>query len=405
MSSAGTTKHCDTVVVGGGAAGIVAAISARRAGRSVIIAERTSQIGKKLLATGNGRCNLLNETLTPDFYNPGAREIVRQIFVQFGKTEILTFFRELGLETYAKDGRIFPVTNQAATVLKVLEIELSRLKIPVEFGFKCTRIQLDKNDIVLSSESRQIIACHNVIVTGGGNSYPAFGSDGNIYDLARGLGHHIVEPVPATVPLVVKDQFCHLLQGQRINARVQSVIGGKLGPPVEGELLFTKYGLSGTCILDISEPVSIALNRERQNDVCVSADLVPFLSADQLRQTLRRRQEQKCVSGEMLVGILPNKIAAVYAPLFEVGTIDKVVDDLKGHRFKIHGTRGWNEAEFTAGGVAVNAVNPSTLESRLHPGVYFAGEVLDVNGARGGYNLGWAWASGYVAGLTQKAQC
>jgi len=286
----------------------------------------------------------------------------------------------------------------------VLEIELARLQIPVEYGFKCVRIQVAKNNLVLSSESRQSIHCRNVVITGGGKSYPSFGADGNIYDLVRELGHTIIEPVPAMVSLVVKDPFCFLLQGQRINARVKSIIDGKPGQPVEGELLFTKYGLSGTCILDISEPISIALHREHRRDVSISADLVPFLSAEQLRHSLINRREKQRASGDMLAGILPNKMALGYAALFEVGTIDKVVSNLKDHRFKVHGTRSWNEAEFTAGGVNTEEVNPITLESKLHPCVYFAGEVLDVNGARGGYNLGWAWASGYVAGLAQKAQ-
>jgi predicted Rossmann fold flavoprotein len=389
-----------TVVIGGGAAGICAAISAARQGNAVVLCEKTGQLGKKILVSGNGRCNLLNEDFNESYFNTAARPLVKSILSQFGKKEILLFFKELGLLTCSKDGRIFPVTNQAESVVHVLEMELKRLAVSVEYNFNCTGITSTKNGLLVTSAVRENIDCHKIILTGGGKTYPVFGADGSAYEIARQLGHTIVEPVPAVVPLVIKDNLCFLLQGQRITASARSVIDGNLSEPAGGELLFTKYGLSGTCILDISEPVSIALNRQKQTKVYISIDFIPFMDNVQLENELEKRQKAGWLNEEMLTGILPAKMCSVFKDIFGKNNMDKAVKSLKDWRFEVSGTRGWNEAEFTSGGVNVNETKASTLESKLKMGVYLAGEILDVNGRRGGYNLGWAWASGLTAGQT-----
>ncbi len=390
-----------TAVIGGGAAGICAAISKGRRGEPVIICEKMPRLGRKIEASGNGRCNLLNDNLSEAFYNPAARNLVKSVFDKFGKLEILNLFKSLGLEVYSQDGRIFPVTNQATSVLKVLEMELKRLSVPIEYDFNCSGLSFLKGGILVSSKAGKTIECQKVIITGGGKTYPAFGSDGSMYEIARQLGHTIVEPVPSAVPLVVKDSLCHFLQGQRIFAGAKSIIEGKEDDEVRGELLFTKYGLSGSCILDVSEAISVAMSRHNKTDVFVSIDMVPFMDAEQLKSELDKRRRAKLPAEEMLAGILPNKCCVALKDLFEKNDINVTVNSLKSRRFKVMGTRGWNEAEFTSGGVNVNEVRAGTLESKFKNGVYFAGEVLDVNGKRGGYNLGWAWASGFVAGLTQ----
>ena len=390
-----------TVVIGGGAAGIFAAISKGRSGEPVIICEKMQQLGRKVLASGNGRCNLLNNNFSEIFYNPAARSLVKSVFDTFGKLEILKLFKSLGLEVYSQDGRIFPVTNQATSVLKVLEMELKRLSVPIEYTFNFSGLSFLKRNILVLSKSGKTIECQKVIITGGGKSYPVFGSDGSTYEIARQLGHTIVEPVPSAVPLVVKDSLCHFLQGQRIFAGARSLIEGKEGDEVRGELLFTKYGLSGSCILDVSDAISAAINRYKKTDVSVSIDMVPFMDPEQLKSELDKRRRAKLPAEEILVGILPNKCCTALKYLFEKNDMEVIVDSLKNRRFKVIGTRGWNEAEFTSGGVNVDEIRIGTLESKLKNGVYFAGEVLDVNGKRGGYNLGWAWASGFVAGLTR----
>jgi predicted Rossmann fold flavoprotein len=393
-----------TVVIGGGAAGICAAISQARSGRSVVICEKMPQIGKKILATGNGRCNLLNEDLNEIHYNQAARELVKTTFKRYDKSIILDFFKGLGLQVYSQDGRIFPVTNQAASVLKVLEMELKRLSVPIELNWDCTQILILPRSIQVYSRNGQKLECQKVIITGGGKTYPAFGSDGSIYTVVEKLGHTMVEPVPAAVPLVIKDNLCQILQGQRISAVARSVIKGQVGEEIEGELLFTKYGLSGTCILDISEAISTALNRLHQSDVFVSVDMVPFLDHASLKKELELRRKDPKFGEDMLVGVLPNKVSAAFRDLFRQADMGNTIKTLKDRRFKVSGTRGWNEAEFTCGGINVSEINTQTLESKIKKDIYFAGEVLDVNGRRGGYNLGWAWASGLAAGQTESRE-
>lgn len=385
-------------VVGGGAAGITAAINAARKGASVIICEKMPCPGKKILASGNGRCNLLNDRLDESFYNRSAAALVKTVFDRFGKNDIIDFFKDLGLEIYSEEGRIFPATNQSASVLKLLEIELKYLSVSIELDFEVTKIAYLNDLFILVSNDGKRVAARSIVLSGGGKTYPALGTDGGAYRLAAHFGHRVVEPVPAVVPIVVKDPLCHLLQGQRIFAGANSVIDDRLAGVSAGDLLFTKYGLSGTAILDISEEISIAINRDNKKDVTVSVDMVPFMSEDRLSKELKRRVRKTFAARELLFGILPNKFGSALGEGLAAGDTEKLASDLKRRRFKVSGTRGWNEADVTAGGIDIRDVDERTLESKLKKGLYFAGEILDVNGRRGGYNLAWAWASGSVAG-------
>ena len=397
-----------TLIIGGGASGIVAAISAKRNGGDVIICDRMPRIGKKILVSGNGRCNLLNEKLDETFYNRAARPLVRSIFEKFGKDSIRNFFTKLGLETYSEDGRVFPVTNQSSSVLKVLEMELERLSVPLELNFEVSRISRSGNNFTISSKQDKKIECERLIIAGGGKSYPALGSDGSCYKLARDFGHKIIEPVPTAAPLVIKDRLCHVLQGQKIFASAKAVIDGPApltsfgygaGPESFGDLLFTKYGLSGTAIIDISEEISIALNRLGKKDVSVVVDMIPFMDKEKLKLEIRKRVDASWKADDLLTGILPNKFGAAFKDLLNKQDLESIVKELKYRPFKIIGTRGWNEAYLTSGGIDTEEIKEHTLESKLVKGLYFSGEILDVSGRRGGYNLSWAWASGYVAGL------
>jgi predicted Rossmann fold flavoprotein len=386
-------------VIGAGASGITSAISARRKGASVIICERMSRLGKKILASGNGRCNLLNERLDESNYNLSSRHLVKSIFNRFGKEGIIKFFKGLGLATFSdENNRIFPVTNQSASVLKVLEMELERLSIPIELNYEVVDISRSANRFTVMAKSNKAISCDSVIVAGGGKSYPALGSDGNAYKLATVFGHKLIAPVPAAVPIVIKSPLCHILQGQKIFAKATAIIGGKVMREATGDLLFTKYGLSGTAILDVSEEISIAMNRNDRKDVVAGIDIAPFMKEEHLKNEIRCRINRKFSTDELLVGILPNKFAQAIKGMLETRDAQKISSGLKDMRLKVAGTHGWNEAEFTAGGINTAEVKEDTLESKLQKGLYLAGEILDVNGRRGGYNLAWAWASGFIAG-------
>ncbi|MFA4981570.1 MAG: aminoacetone oxidase family FAD-binding enzyme [Candidatus Omnitrophota bacterium] len=391
----------DVAVIGGGASGIAAAISAKRLGKSVVICEKMPRIGKKILASGNGRCNLLNDDLSEEYYNPAARPLIRNTFSKFGKDKIADFFGSLGLSLYSENGRIFPSTNQSASVLRVLELELGRLAIPAEVDFDVVSVTDKGEGFILTAGSGSNIESGSLIISGGGRSYPALGSDGSAFLLAEKFGHNIIEPVPSAVPLVVKDPLCHALQGQKITAKVTALVEGRAVCEASGDLLFTKYGLSGTSILDVSEEISIALTRAGKKDVIIEVDMVPFMTKSRLSAELKRKMTNKIAREDMTAGMLPNKFGAVINAITHDRQPDAMADALKGRLFKVSGTRGWNEADFTAGGVDVSEVIENSLESKIRKGLYFAGEVLDVNGKRGGYNLAWAWASGFVAGQTK----
>ena len=389
----------DVIVVGGGAAGMMAGITAKRLGASVLVCEKMPKLGKKLLITGAGRCNLLNNVLDASFYNDGSQALVGSALGQYGKDAILGFFKELGLATYADEtGRIFPVTNQAASVLRVLELELERLKVTLDLGCEIKNIRLSKNEFEISAQSGERDTSRKVILCAGGRSYPAMGADGNGYALAAAFGHTLVEPVPSTVPLLVKDPWCHVLQGQKVRASVTSRVRGKDVRTASGELLFTQYGLSGTAILDVSDEISVALNRDHAPGVSVVIDLIPFMGEKELTEELSRKLARGIARENLAEGLLPHKLSGLLRGTLQDSDPAAIARLLKCKEFKVTGTRGWNEAEFTAGGIPAEEVDPLTLESKLQKGLYFAGEVLDVQGRRGGYNLAWAWASGAVAG-------
>jgi hypothetical protein len=386
-------------VIGAGASGITAATSAAKSGRKVVILEKTSVIGRKISASGNGRCNLSNEMIGPDRYNPSARPLVGSVFEAFGKDDIKRFFSSLGLEIYSDPaGRIFPVTNQSSSVLKLLQIELKRLSVHIEFGFDVEDISGEAGHFALKSRAGRKVTCEKIILAGGGRTYPSFGSDGSSYVLAEKIGHKIIKPVPAAVSLVVKDPACHALQGQKISADLTAFVGGKKVSSSSGDLLFTKYGLSGTAVLDVSEELSVAINRFNKKDVWLLINMAPFMAETGLIAIISDRIKSGWAAPDLLVGILPNKFGAALKDVLNTKDARSIASAVRSKKFIVSGTRGWNEAEFTAGGVDVSEVKTGTLESRLKRGIYFAGEILDVTGRRGGYNLAWAWASGFIAG-------
>jgi hypothetical protein len=392
------------IVVGGGAAGLTAAIAAARSGAAVRVVERLPRPGKKILVTGGGRCNLSHSPLPAAAFSSTRPELVRSILERAGGEAILSFFRGLGLRLRVEDGRVYPVTNQAATVLRLLEREAGSLGIAVETGWEAASLKADGAGFAISAADGKTARARAVVLAAGGKSYPALGSNGSGYDLARAFGHRIVAPVPSAVPLLVKDRLCHLLQGLKLGVRARALVDGREAASSDGDLLFTAYGLSGTAVLDVSEPLSVALNRGGPREAALAVDLVPFLSADELAAEIRGRMKSGWSEAELLSGLLPEKLAALAPSLVAASPAspearpERLARALKDRRFAVLGTRGWNEAEFTAGGVDAGEAVEGTLESKKKPGLFLAGEILDVQGPRGGYNLAWAWASGLVAG-------
>ncbi|MHB8054385.1 MAG: aminoacetone oxidase family FAD-binding enzyme [Candidatus Aminicenantales bacterium] len=403
------TPRFGVAVVGGGAAGLAAAIAAAREGRSVAIVDRMPRLGKKILITGGGRCNLGNERLTPDLFHSANPDLVASVIARFGTDEIVRFFEELGLRVWSDGGRLYPATNQAASVMKVLELEIGRRKIDVFTGFEAVAIERGKESFEVSSADGRRVSAGAVILAGGGRSYPALGANGSAYALARTLGHRLIEPVPSCVPLLVKDRACHFLQGQKIRARAEAWIEGRAAAEASGDVLFTEYGLSGTAVLDVSTVISIALHREKKARAEIRLDLLPEMSREALEAEFGRRLAGGWESADLTAGLLPEKFGKTAAGWVSPGTkpggalAAALAAALKGKRFDVLGTRGWNEAEFTSGGVDAAEIDEKRLESKLAPGVFLAGEICDVQGPRGGYNLSWAWASGTLAGRAAAA--
>lgn len=387
-------QQYDIAIIGGGASGMVAAINAANTDCSVIICERLNTLGKKVLACGGGRCNLSNVTLNESFYNPEARQLVRSVFKRFTQDDSKRFFDDLGIKIYDEEGRIFPVTNQASSVVSALELELKRLEVPVELNCEVTEVHRQDDGFRLESRRGEVFHCSKLIIAAGGRSYPALGSNGSCYAFADQYGHTIVLPVPSCVPLVVKDPLCHFLQGQRITATVCAYVDDRVTGVASGEVLFTKYGLSGTAVLDVSEELSIALHRRTGKDIIIELDMAPFMDSDEFRKEIDARKRKGYTSENILTGLLPNKWGLITKHL----SFEDIPREIKQKRLKVLDTRGWNEAEFTAGGVNVGEVKEETLESKLQENLFFCGEILNVQGKRGGYNLAWAWASGWVAG-------
>jgi predicted Rossmann fold flavoprotein len=379
--------------------------SAARRGRSVVIFERMPRLGKKILVTGGGRCNIANEVLEPAAYNSTSADLVAAVLARFGSPSIRLFFKGLGLETIAEsDGRVFPATNQAASVLRVLERELAARGVVVELSFDVVRLGFEREGFLIEAGDGRKMRSRTVILAGGGKSYPALGSNGSIYALAEAFGHRLVPPAPSAVPLLVKDRLCHLLQGQKIRARATALVDGTARETAEGDALFAAYGLSGTAILDASESLSLALHRETGRRTEIALDMVPFLGPGALAAEFAARLRSGWAVADLVSGILPEKFRIMIGDVLPAESPDPeagaavLAFALKNKRFAVQGTRGWNEAEFTSGGIDAREVDPGTMQSRCRNGLYLTGEMLDVQGKRGGYNLAWAWASGHVAG-------
>lgn len=412
------TEQYSKIIIGGGAAGIMAAIFAKQKSPKarVAIIDQSFALGRKILISGAGRCNLTNVNLEKNYLDKyfGNKAIIEGVFKQFGYQEIIIFFNSLGLEVYEEmksgAGKIFPKNDSAKAVVALLQSKLEQLGVEIIFNTVVNKIKKDKNGFIISANSNQYSA-EKVIIAAGGKCYPALGSDGSGYELARAFGHKIIEPVPSGVSLVGKNFLSQALQGTKIEAEIKALVNGKQIVQACGDVLFAQYGLSGMAILLVSRDLSIALNREEAKEVSVILNFLPGKNTEQAKKYLLERfnKNPEQTIEQNLWGIFPIKFVSAILKIAKIGTsveigklrnleIEKLLDVLINYEVNITGTRGWNEAEFTAGGVATAEVNPKTLESKLMPGLYFCGEVLDIDGEIGGYNLSWAWASGAVAG-------
>ena len=390
-------------VIGGGAAGFVSAITASRLGADVTIYERSDRVLKKILATGNGRCNMTNMNAGRENYHGKNPDFIRSTVSRFWVSETLDFFSEIGvLAKTEKDGKVYPYSLQAAAVSDVLRFEAQRLKIRVICDFEVSKITKEKNGYHINDRER----ADAVIITTGGMASPQLGSNGSGYALAKKMGHKVTELYPSLVQVKTDNTYTKALQGLKVNAGVKFRDGKNVRFEDFGEVLFADYGLSGPPVFNLSRLASVY-----KNGVIV-LDLMPEFDINTLDGMLRSRKRANVSLENYFTGMLPKKLGQVLlkscgiAPLSRESVsltnkeITALAERIKAWEFKVLGTKSWNNAQVTAGGVEVSDINPKTLESKLWKEVYFAGEVLDIDGDCGGYNLQWAWSSGYIAGMS-----
>ncbi len=399
-----------TAVIGGGASGLMAAIAAARNGAEVTIYEKLNRVGKKILATGNGRCNYTNMNMSIDRYHGKNIKLAENVLNFFDLNKTLNFFEDLGINPYVGElGKVYPSSLQASSVLDVLRYEAERLKVKEITDFEVIELRKSKGVFSIIGKDNAYEA-EKVILASGGKASPQLGSDGKGYELARSLGHRIIEPFPALVQLKLKGQYFKRITGIRFDGVVKGFTDKKVIREDEGEILFTEYGISGPPILQISRNVIEELNKGHK--VFVSVDMFPQFSKVDLYDLLSLRFNKigyKSMEDGM-VGFINKKLITVV--LMEAGFEDlnkkcgklnkkeiyKIIDILKEWKFEVTGHNTWQQAQSTAGGVDMSEVNPKTLESAKVKGLYLTGEILDVDGDCGGFNLQWAWSSGYTAG-------
>ncbi|HBT61646.1 MAG TPA: aminoacetone oxidase family FAD-binding enzyme, partial [Elusimicrobia bacterium] len=403
-------------VIGGGASGLAAAIGAARGPADVTILERGHSLGRKILASGGGRCNLSHSRILPQSYHGARPAFIRDALARFKSQEAVRFFSELGLLIREEpDGRIFPRCGKAQAVLDVLKTELERLAIRVCLGRKAVEIRRQDAGFLVRAEAvpwktetptrgGEEYAFDRVILACGGASYPQLGAGEAAYDLGKSLGHAVTGLTPALVPLCVKESAFKRLHGLRLEAGLRVLCGEKEISRCQGEILFTDYGISGPAALDISRDSVKSLARGR---VQGSLNLFPEFSSAGFHAMIKARWtgRPKRLLKDFFMGMFPVQLAGTlmdtlgweaHRPLDSLGrdAVDRLAALLQDWRFEIIAARPWSEAMVTAGGIDVDAVDAHTFESRKVRGLFLAGEMLDVDGDSGGFNLHFAWASG-----------
>lgn len=382
------------VVIGGGASGLMSAIWAARGGASVTILEHNERTGKKILATGNGKCNLTNTEQGPVFYRCSERDFPWTVIRQFPFSDTVRFFSDLGIYTKNKNGWMYPYSEQAASVAQVLEMEARHRKVKIKTKEEVTDIRKTREGYRVLTKTWQY-DCDSVIICCGSNASQVEGSSDLGYRLAEKLGHRVIEPMPALTALRGKGNYFGKWAGTRMEGIIRLEIEGSVLKEERGEILFTDYGISGIAVFQLSR-YAVRAVREGCRVNC-RLDLMPDFSKEGLIDYLYKRKDTCPYKSpqELLIGLLPGKMIPVLAAKGE--DLERIGENMKDWVIPIRDAHSLNHAQVCSGGVDVSQLT-GQLQSRIHPGIYFAGEVIDVDGPCGGYNLQWAWSSGAVAG-------
>jgi len=401
-------KTADFIIIGGGAAGMAAAIAAARGGRSVTLLEANERIGRKILASGNGKCNITNRHIGPERFHSDNPGFVDRVLRDNGFDSVEAFFDSIGLDLVeGKEGRMYPMSLQASSVNALLIHAARRLGVNLLTGCTVTAVTKKGEAFILETSLGEMLA-GRILLASGSPAAPQLGGNETGLGLAAAMGHTIIPPHPALVQLHSDAKWITRCAGVRVEGIATLHANGSYVTQTRGDLLFTRYGISGLAILDISREVSRRLADYEACDLYL--DLFPELPKAKLTRLLlsRIRPERHLPIHLWLHGILNQKLIPVILEQSRCQAaneeelnrkaINTLVHTLKNLRLPITNTRGWKGAEVAAGGIDTREIDPETMESKIVPGLYFAGEILDVDGDRGGFNFHWAWVSGKRAG-------
>lgn len=395
------------VIIGGGASGMMAALSAGRQGYKTLLIEKNNKLGKKILATGNGRCNFTNVFASSKDYNS---DFVLGALSVLSVKDTLKLFDDLGLMKLEEgQGRCYPASEQAQSIMDVIEEELKRLKVEILYEKEVRLVTKNNGLFKLDFTDSSSLISKNVIVATGGISLPQSGSTGDGYTIAKTFGHSITSLVPSLTRLKLKHQYLNEMSGVRFTNNLKLISDNQVIDEVYDDVIFNKTGISGLGILSLSKQANFSVNANKKTTVVVRL-------VDSNEETLLKRFNRLAYKTVFngLVGLINKKL--IIPVLEEAGIknynravsslnkqeVKKLIKILLGFEFEVIGSDGFDDAQVTSGGINLEEVNKTTLESLLVEGLYFTGEVLDIDGKSGGYNLQWAWSSGYLAGLLKK---
>ena len=391
----------DIVIIGGGASGLVAAITAARRGKKVTILEKNEKCGKKLLLTGNGRCNYWNEDMSLSHFHSSEKELIKNIINEKNEEKDLDFFDSLGIISKIKNGYFYPITNQALTLYNALLYEVKKLNVEI-INIEVTGIE--KKDTFIINPGKENIHAKKIIISAGSKAAPKTGSDGLGYLLASKFNHNIITPKPALVQLVGEETFFNKWNGVRVDSKLTLYEDGKYIKEENGEAQLTDYGISGIAAFNLSG--HIARNIDKHEEI-ISINFLPWLKEEPNKWLKKLSQKNQNIT-ETLEKFLNYKLIPIILKKANIkkntwqSLSDKqfsiLINTMLNFNLKIKGTKSFDKAQVCSGGIPLSEINLENMESIKEKGLYFTGEIIDIDGDCGGYNLGFAWISGIIAG-------
>ena len=399
--------YMDIVVIGGGASGIISSILAKTKQNNVTILERYDKCAKKILVTGNGRCNYFNEIFTNDKFNSSNLSFIKEFNTNENKEKVLDFFDSIGIIPTIKNGYYYPMSKEASSIRNTLLNEAVKKGVNIINNANVKNVKKDNNKFIINYNNEKII-CDKVIMATGSNAYYKEETTG--YDICKMLGHNIIKPLPSLVQLVGYGNYFKDWAGVRNNSKVSIYVDNIIKKAEVGEVMFTDYGLSGICIFNLSGIANKALDEGKQVEIRINMlneinDLFSFFE-----ERFKKIGDKKI--DDFLDGLIPSKLIKTILKIIKLDDRfysslsstekDKLVDSISNFKVKIVGSKSFKEAQVSIGGVDTKEINPNTFESKIVKDLYIIGELLDVDGDCGGYNLGFAWLSGIVAGSSAR---